>query len=183
MRASLSRDSRQSEESENQLSKIASNESKRTHRNRFFSRNRGGMGKLGSAEEGTSLDDLEAGTRDFGGMDMPDIPEASGANTAEHSAATPTSKSWGEKVEGEVMQSGSNRGPLGYTPEASRERGVEGRNSTEGAGRGRRGTTGEWTVRIDPRSGIVSPQAVTRDSARDRGELPKRADTDLARHR
>jgi hypothetical protein len=177
MRASLSRDSRQSEESENQLSKISSNESRRTHRNRFFSRGRG-ISKLGSAEEGTRLNDLEAGTRDFGRDDMPDIPEASGANTAEHSAATPTSKGWGEKVEGEVMQAGSNRGPLGYTPEVSRER-----NSTDGAGRGRRGTTGERTVRIDPRSGIVSPQAVTRDSARDRGELPRRADTDLARHR
>ncbi len=42
----------------------------------------------------------------------------------------------------------------------------------------RRGTAnqvvggGGSSVRIDPRTGIVSPQAVVRDSARERGELP-----------
>lgn len=46
--------------------------SNRTHRNRFFTRNRS---KLSAADEGTNLEELEAGV-------MPGIPEASGANFA-----------------------------------------------------------------------------------------------------
>ena len=63
---------------------------------------------------------------------MPDIPEASGANSV----------SWGEEIKKEVR---------------FRER-------------SRRETVGDG--RIDPRTGIMSPQAVARDSALKRGELP-----------
>lgn len=114
-----------------QLGKVTSgSSSNKTHRNRFFGRGIG-RSKLGSAEEGTDLDDLEAGTGDFGVDDLPDIPEASGANSAD----------WGTKVEGELEKK-------------------------------RRGTVGESAGRIDPRTGIISPQAVARDSASERGELP-----------
>jgi len=115
----------------------------------FFSRNRS---KLGTAEEGTNLQDLEAGTREFGVNDMPDIPEALGGNVSD--------------VE------------------------LDDKN-------GRRETRAELDIgsltvgggRIDPRTGIVSPQAVSSDSAYDRGELPtvgkfgapKRANTEQVR--
>ncbi|KUJ11313.1 uncharacterized protein LY89DRAFT_689191 [Mollisia scopiformis] len=117
----------------NQLSKVLSgSSSNKTHRNRFFGRRN--RSKLGNADEGTDLDDLEAGTREFTVDDLPDIPEASGANSAE----------WSEKVEGEL--------------ERKRRETVTGGNGGGG--------------RIDPRTGIVSPQAVARDSALERGELP-----------
>jgi hypothetical protein len=91
------------------------------------------------------LTDLEAGTRELGVEDLPDIPEASGANSA----------SWGEETKGSVDE--------------ARKIVVGG----SGAG-ARRATSGERSpsARIDPRTGIVSPQAVSRDSARERGELP-----------
>lgn len=112
-----------------QLSKVLSgSSSNKTHRNRFFPRNRS---KLGNPDEGTNLEDLEAGTREFGVGDMPDIPEASG----------PSSANWAEEEKGKR------------------------RSTADQAGIGR-------SVRIDPRTGIVSPQAVARDSARERGELP-----------
>lgn len=120
----------------NGMARMASNtSSSRTHRNRFFPR----KSRLGNADEGTSLDDLERGERDygreFGVKDMPMIPEASGAASV---------VDWAEET-----------------------------------GRSRRGTVGDESRgflsggRIDPRSGIVSPQAVARDSALERGELPK----------
>ncbi|KAK0103252.1 hypothetical protein ONS95_005286 [Cadophora gregata] len=111
---------------DSQLSNPTSN---KTHRNRFFTRNRS---KLGTAEEGTRLEDLEAGTREFGKEDLPDIPETSARNSA----------SWAEEMRREMEREGLRDG----------ERGEGGR--------------------IDPRTGIVSPQAVQRDSALERGELP-----------
>jgi small-conductance mechanosensitive channel len=130
---------------ESGMGKVLSNSSsQKTHKNRFFSRSRG-RSKLGSAEEGTDLTDLEAGTREFGAEDLPDIPEASGA----------TSASWGEERRSSVD---------------------EGKKNIVGGSAVRRATSGERGVgRIDPRTGIVSPQAITRDSARDRGELPMAA--------
>ncbi|PMD41844.1 mechanosensitive ion channel-like protein [Hyaloscypha variabilis F] len=141
---------------ESGMGKVMSNSSsQKTHKNRFFGRTRG-RSKLGNAEEGTDLTDLEAGTRDFGVEDLPDIPEASGANTV----------SWGDETKGSVEE--ARRGEQG------------------GGGGGGDGGTG----RIDPRTGIVSPQAVTRDSARERGELPfvdgrgvRRAVTEQVRRR
>lgn len=115
---------------DSQFGKVLSGSSSKTHRNRFFSRNRS---KLGNAEEGTRLEDLEAGTREFGVEDLPDIPEASGANSAY----------WADEAENEVTGVGKRR---------------------EGGDNGK--------SRIDPRTGIVSPQAVARDSALKRGELP-----------
>jgi small-conductance mechanosensitive channel len=113
--------------SRDSLGRITSANSQRTHRNRFFGR----KSKL-SQEEGTDLDDLESGPRDFNMM--PGIPEISGPN------------------------SGSNT-----------------MNFDEGKdqyGRPRAGTAGSVGGRIDPRTGIVSPQAVARDSAIERGDLP-----------
>ncbi|CAL3966245.1 hypothetical protein PZA11_002958 [Diplocarpon coronariae] len=95
---------------------LVSTNSQRTHRNRFFSR---GRSRLGTAEEGTRLEDLEAGSRNSGPDDLPDIPEASGGHGA----------SWEDKG-------------------------------------------GDAVSRIDPRTGIVSPQAVVADSVRETGELP-----------
>ncbi|KAK2629467.1 hypothetical protein QTJ16_000287 [Diplocarpon rosae] len=95
---------------------LAPTSSQRTHRNRFFSR---GRSRLGTNEEGTRLEDLEAGSKNFGQDDLPDIPEATASNNA----------SWG-------------------------------------------GKGGEAGGKIDPRTGIVSPQAVVPDSARERGQLP-----------
>jgi len=122
---------------DSQMGRIMSGGSNKTHRNRFFSR---GKSKLGNAEEGTSLQDLEAGTREFGIGDMPDIPEASGANSA----------SWGAETEKQL--------------------GKEVRFGDKSRSQARRETVGDG--RIDPRTGIVSPQAVARDSALERGELP-----------
>ncbi|RDW83080.1 hypothetical protein BP5796_04571 [Coleophoma crateriformis] len=123
---------------DSQLGKITSSSSGRTHRNRFFGR---GRSKLGSAEEGTDMDDLESG-RGFSIADMPDIPEASGANSANLGSGMPTE------------------------------------------GISRRGTDSEAPAsRIDPRSGLVSAQAVAKDGALGRGEFPiaapKRAMTDF----
>jgi small-conductance mechanosensitive channel len=121
--------------SRDSMGRVVSGTSNRTHRNRFFPR---GRSKLGTADEGTNLDDLEAGTREFTVSDMPDIPEASGASSG----------NWGEET----------------------EKAVE-------VGRKRAGTVdaGVGSGRVDPRTGIVSPQAVARDSARERGELPMTA--------
>ncbi|KAH8589903.1 hypothetical protein B0O99DRAFT_599532 [Bisporella sp. PMI_857] len=79
--------------------------------------------KLGTAEEGTRLEDLESGRRDFGIDELPDIPEASGSNSA----------NWAEEV--------------------NRKTGESGRQTHANSGH------------IDPRTGIVSPQAVARDTA------------------
>ncbi|KAL2070946.1 hypothetical protein VTL71DRAFT_13972 [Oculimacula yallundae] len=125
-----SRDRRQSEDemmrTSTRDSQFSNGGSSQTHRNRFFSRNRS---KLGTAEEGTRLEDLEAGTREFGKEDLPDIPEASGSNSA----------NWAEEMRREEE---------------------------------RMGGSGNGNGRIDPRTGIVSPQAVQRDSAVERGDLP-----------
>lgn len=113
------------ESRDSQLKKVTSATSSRTHRNRFFSRARGGKFGTGSEDEGTTLDDLESGiqhshafshhSRDIHSSELRDIPEASGASTA-------------------------NVSPGGH---------------------------------IDPRSGIISSQAVESDGARDRRVLPK----------
>ncbi|KAG9232668.1 Mechanosensitive ion channel-domain-containing protein [Amylocarpus encephaloides] len=98
----------------------------RSHRNRFFGRSKS---KLGNADEGTDLDDLESGTKNLA---MPGIPEASGTNT------------------GNLAET-----DFGFS-----------RAST---------ATGEGTAaapRIDARSGIISPQAIARDSALERADLP-----------
>lgn len=136
--ASLSR----SGSRESAMGKVLSNSSsQKTHRNRFFSRSRG-RSKLGTAEEGTDLEDLEAGTREFGVEDLPDIPEASGANSG----------NWEDIEMEERMESGGEGSGVGGSFLEGEERGKGGR--------------------IDPRTGIVSPQAVARDSARERGKLP-----------
>jgi small-conductance mechanosensitive channel len=131
--------------SRDSFGRISSANSQRTHRNRFFSRNKSKL----SNEEGTDLDDLESGTRDFG---MPGIPEISGPSTRTNTADLGERDQYGRPRTGTA----SSAAPL-------------------------------W---IDPRSGIVSPQAVSRDSALDRGELPmasapRRAVTDNfpAKHR
>lgn len=127
------------------MGRVISSTSNRTHRNRFFSH---GRSKLGTAEEGTNLDDLEAGPREFGVNDMPDIPEASGAN----------SSNWGEDTEKEALDR-AEAGQAGLEKERKRA------GTTDGVGSGR----------VDPRTGIVSPQAVARDSSLERGELPMAA--------
>jgi len=63
------------------LARIGSRDSSRLHKNRFFGRST--KSRLGNAEEGTDIGDLEAGLSGFALGDMPDIPEMS-------SAATPT---------------------------------------------------------------------------------------------
>lgn len=134
-----------SKDSGSRNSKVSA-ESARTHRNRFFGRNKS---KLGSADEGTDLDDLEAG-RYVKAEDMPDIPEVSGVNT------------------------GANTSNTGVLLDVGR-----------GRGRARRSTSGEearaTAGRLDPRTGIVSPQAVARDSALGRGELPRAEGTGMRR--
>ena len=117
--------------SRDSMSRVMSGTGDRTHRNHFFSR---GRSKLGTAEEGTNLDDLEAGTREFMINDMPDIPEASGQSSGK----------WGE-TEKEVESGGKRASTV---------------------------DTGIGSGRVDPRTGIVSPQAVASDSALERGELP-----------
>lgn len=100
---------------------------------------------MSTAEEGTDLDDLEAGPREFGVNDMPDIPEANGAN----------SSSWGEDTEKEALET-AEAGQAGL-----------------GRGRKRAGTAdGVANERVNPRTAIVSSQAVARDRALERGELP-----------
>ncbi|EHK98784.1 putative Uncharacterized MscS family protein [Glarea lozoyensis 74030] len=61
--------------SRDSFGRVTSANSQRTHRNRFFGRNKSKLNQ----EEGTDLDELEAGTRDFG--TMPGIPEISGPST------------------------------------------------------------------------------------------------------
>jgi small-conductance mechanosensitive channel len=113
------------------MGRVLSNaSSNRTHRNRFFSK----RSRVGTADEGTNLDDLESGTRDFGINDMPDIPEGLAQSDARD-----------RNKKGKIR-----RGTVNEVPD---ERQV---NSS----------------RIDPRTGIVSPQAIARDSALERGELP-----------
>ncbi|TVY22365.1 putative MscS family protein [Lachnellula hyalina] len=104
-------------------------------RNRFFNR---GRSKLGTSEEGTSLDDLEAGHRNIRAADMPDIPEASGSKTV----------NWGLETE-QLMHGDDSRG---------RNRG----DTFESVG----------STPIDPRTGIVSPQAIATDGALERGDVP-----------
>ncbi|QSZ33972.1 hypothetical protein DSL72_005552 [Monilinia vaccinii-corymbosi] len=70
-----------------QLDKVTSSNSGRTHRNRFFSRGRGRFGGDAFDEENdASLQELEAGlqsrSKDIHGTELRDIPEASGASTA-----------------------------------------------------------------------------------------------------
>lgn len=112
--------------------------------NRFFGRR-----THKQLDDGTDLADLESGTRRADTGDMPNIPEASGHN----SAATSRTATWSEK-DGAMEN-------------------IE-MDSTNGRGRGRipQGSANATQQRIDPRSGLVSPQAVATDSARERGELP-----------
>lgn len=143
----------------NPLGKVVSgSSSSKTHRNRFFGRI--GRSRLGAADEGMDLDDLEAGNREVTVDDLPDIPEASGANSA----------NWSEKVEGELEK--KRRETVDEDGVVVEDLMGEGGGARFGAGK-RRGVA-ERAVggRIDPRTGIVSPQAVARDSALERGELP-----------
>ncbi|KAM3074863.1 hypothetical protein ACMFMG_008276 [Clarireedia jacksonii] len=128
------------------LGRITSGNSGRTHRNRFFR----GRSKLSSEEHAdTNLDDLESGHRGLHSSDMPDIPENSGQSTA----------NWGQNAEKDVLASGQASGH-GHTRTRS--------GTTDGIGM--RGL--HSNQRMDPRTGIVSPQAVQRDTARERGDLP-----------
>lgn len=139
---------------------LSSTSSNRTHRNRFFPK----RSRLGNPDEGTNLDDLEAGIREFSVDDLPDIPEASGQN----------SSNWAEDLRDEGSR--IRRGTVGESVGAS---GVRGGSGVRGAGSQFVGG------RIDPRSGIVSPQAIARDSAIERGDLPmvtpRRANTEQVR--
>lgn len=116
---------------ESQLGKVSSSGSSR--RNRFFSR---GRSKLGTAEEGTDLDDLEAGTRGFTASDMPDIPEASGASTTnwaqeteqlmhdnEHERNRNRGVTVGEMSTGRVNPRTGFVGPVPVAPDSELERG------------------------------------------------------------
>ncbi|RDL38596.1 uncharacterized protein BP5553_02936 [Venustampulla echinocandica] len=138
---STSRDGRGSEDDasmartssrESGLGTMLSGGSSRTHRNRFFSSKRS---KLGGPEEGTNLEDLEAGPREYA---MADIPEVSGSNPMNSDYSQIDNSMW--EREGRMA------------PASSR--------------------TGSVPGMIDPRTGIVSPQAVASDSALERGELP-----------
>lgn len=148
-RDSNGRDSHSRDESDS-LRKLGSRDSQATSNtgpksyNRFFGRR-----NHKQLDEGTDLADLESGNRGVDMGDMPNIPEASGHNSAAISRA-PT---WNEKdgvTENIEMGSGNGRG-----------RSIDAQ-----------GPINATHQRIDPRSGIVSPQAVTTDSARERGELP-----------
>jgi hypothetical protein len=118
---------------ESQLGRITSASSIRTHRNRFLGR---GRSKLGSAEEGTSLEDLEAGTREFNLGGMPDIPE------------TPTT---------------SSRVASSNLDDKTQEKGT-------GVGETRRSV--DENQKLDPRTGLLSSQAVVDDSTSERGDIP-----------
>lgn len=132
-----SRDRQRGSEDDASLAQTSSRDSaggSKTHRNRFFSRTKS---KLAHEEKDrVSLEDLEAGTAREGGRrfsiyDMPDIPEASGRNSAHVLPAHLT-----QSEIGGVTRVGTGSGG-----------------------------------RIDPRTGIVSPQAVARDSALERGDM------------
>lgn len=79
------------ESRDSQLNKVTSANSGRTHRNRFFSRGRGNRGAGNMEEDGTNLDELEAGfhthshTRDIHSSELRDIPEATGTSTTDAS--------------------------------------------------------------------------------------------------
>lgn len=144
---STSKDSRGSEDGAS-IAKTSSRESgpasmlsggsSRIHKNRFFSSKRS---RLGDAEEGTNLEDLEAGTREYA---MADIPEISGPSPS-HSGYDHNNRATWEQNEK-------------MTPMDSR--------------------TGPVPGKIDPRTGMVSPQAVVPDDATESGER-----TPLARQR
>ena len=117
--------SRGSQDDKHSLAQTTSRDSgSKSHRNRFFSRSKSRMDNEHNGDDGVNLEDLEEGRsgRKFSVYDMPNIPEASGANS------TPV---------------------VGVTPPSMAHMG-----------------------RIDPRTGIESSQAVTRDSALERGDLP-----------
>jgi small-conductance mechanosensitive channel len=111
----------------------------RAHKNRFFGRTRS---KVGTGEEGTDLDELEAGTRNIGFGSMPGIPEVSGFNSPE----TESNLRGMEENRDDEM----NRAPRG-----GRTAQIAGADTT-----------------LDPRTGIVSSQAVQSDGDAERGELP-----------
>ena len=140
----------QSREESNSLRQTASRDSQATSNtagrpyNRFFGRH-----THKQLDDGTDLADLEAGTRGVDVSEMPNIPEGSGQN----SATTSRVATWNEK------DGITENIEMGF---------ADGR----GRGRNAQGSTNAAQQRIDPRSGIVSPQAVATDSARDRGELP-----------
>lgn len=129
---------------ESRVGRVSSDGGSRiSHRNRFFNRNRN---KVGSGDEGTNLEDLENGFGSkFSASDMPDIPEASAANSGD------------ELNEQTILMRSAAR-------------------------------TGKDHLRsrIDPRTGIISTQAVARDSVIAKGDfpmsiLPRRAMTDIGR--
>ena len=121
--------------SRDSVGKVISSTLNRPSRNRFFMRSRS---KLGNPDEGTDLDDLEAGTRDFGINDMPDIPEASGTK-------------WGEETEKEALAKAE-------VAQAGLGKGRTRAGTTDGLG----------IRRVDPRSGVVSPRTVQRDGTAER---------------
>jgi hypothetical protein len=79
---------------------------------------------------------------------MPDIPEASGANSAPGIPSPP-----------KVVPPPPTAAPMVGTFRPGTERGSNDQEVLGG--------------RLDPRTGIISPQAVARDSALERGELPR----------
>jgi len=134
-------------EDHNSLAHTTSRDSagSKLHKNRFFSRKGRGSSKDDSIR-GTSLEDLESGNvrnRQVSVFDMPHIPEATGE------------------------ASGINNAHV--TPPALVQ-------PPPAVGVNRASTmpsSGMLGGRMDPRTGIISPQAVARDSALERGELPR----------
>ncbi|CAG8973949.1 hypothetical protein HYALB_00007478 [Hymenoscyphus albidus] len=134
---------------DSQFGKIHSANSGRTHMNRFFNRGRSKLGRS-SEDEGTNLDELEAGTRERE-FAMQAIPESNTGGTSRSN-----SQNWGQEERSPMLENFG--GP---------------------------GRSDPRTEHIDPRTGIVSTQAMMQDGARERGELPlasppRRAMTDMS---
>lgn len=133
----------QSVSRESQLGKVTSSNSLRIHKNRFFGR---GKSKADIADDGTDLDDLEAGTRDVG---LANIPEASAFNSPDNDN-NPNKKQ--EVHRQDTDRAGGNRIVRITDP----------------------GTT------LDPRTGLVSSQAV-QGNGDGETELPLGAGANVAR--
>lgn len=168
-------------EDNNSLGKTTSRDSTGSktgiHKNRFFSRKGRSVTRSAHGDDGrqgTSLEDLEAGNshggrnRGFSVFDMPDIPEASGANTAAFvtppTQAQLNSQTQRQEHEGHGQEQWRSDGPPVIGISRASTGPVLSGNSAQRAPLGQR---------MDPRTGIISPQAVARDSALERGDLPR----------
>lgn len=140
-----------------------------THRNRFFSRTRSKLSQ-DNDESRVKLEDLEAGRRELVAGDMPHIPEASGSRQQASGTLEDVEEGDEENGSGRASRTEDAKRKVAFTRRStlatSRPSSTDAHDSIEMSTR-----VPQSAHKLDPRTGVISPVAVTSDEARDQGTM------------